>query len=202
MAAMRSGLLLSIAVLLSLGGGAAAHAQQAAPGVRAEIVRLDVVVTDADGKLVRDLQREDFQLLEDGKPQADHAIPRREAARLRGARGRPCGPRGSLDSDARSAGGPGGRVRSRRIARRAGAVRRRSSWTTCTSPPATWTVTKEALHRFVAESLGPEDKVAIVTSSGPGGVQQLTQRPRRCSERRSIASPSGRRTSPRPGARR
>ncbi|HMV83339.1 MAG TPA: VWA domain-containing protein [Blastocatellia bacterium] len=34
-----------------------------------ELVQIDVVVTDKQGKLVSDLKREDFQLLEDGKPQ-------------------------------------------------------------------------------------------------------------------------------------
>ena len=33
---------------------------------------------------------------------------------------------------------------------------------------------KKALRRFVAEFLLPDDRVAVVTSSGPGGVQQLT----------------------------
>ncbi len=41
--------------------------------------------------------------------------------------------------------------------------------------PGNLDYSKEALRRFVAEFLGPDDKVAIVTSSGPGGVQQLTQ---------------------------
>ena len=58
------------------------------PAARAEIVRLDVVVTDADGKLVRDLQREDFRILEDGKPQAitQFLVVTRSPA----APGRPC----------------------------------------------------------------------------------------------------------------
>ena len=34
-----------------------------------ELVQIDVVVTDKQGKLVNDLKREDFQLMEDGKPQ-------------------------------------------------------------------------------------------------------------------------------------
>ncbi len=34
-----------------------------------ELVQIDVVVTDKQGKLVNDLKREDFQLNEDGKPQ-------------------------------------------------------------------------------------------------------------------------------------
>jgi hypothetical protein len=40
------------------------------PGARAEVVQLDAVVTDAKGTVVRDLTQADFQILEDGKPQA------------------------------------------------------------------------------------------------------------------------------------
>src|SRR5437868_487758 len=37
--------------------------------IRTELVQIDVVVKDQKGKLVRDLRREDFEVLEDGKPQ-------------------------------------------------------------------------------------------------------------------------------------
>src|SRR5262245_22161843 len=47
----------------------AARTQQALPGARAELVQLDVVATDPHGALVRDLAAEDFEVLEDGKPQ-------------------------------------------------------------------------------------------------------------------------------------
>lgn len=46
-----------------------ADAQQTVVPVQAEVVQLDAVVTDADGRPVRGLRLEDFQLLEDGKPQ-------------------------------------------------------------------------------------------------------------------------------------
>ena len=38
--------------------------------VRVDYVEVDVVVTDRQGNLVRDLKKEDFQVLEDGKAQA------------------------------------------------------------------------------------------------------------------------------------
>src|SRR6266852_5317237 len=38
--------------------------------VRVDYVEVDVVVTDRQGKIVRDLKKEDFQVLEDGKAQA------------------------------------------------------------------------------------------------------------------------------------
>lgn len=37
--------------------------------IETELVQIDVVVTDKQGKLVSDLKREDFQIFEDGKPQ-------------------------------------------------------------------------------------------------------------------------------------
>lgn len=37
--------------------------------IETELVQIDIVVTDKDGKLVRDLKREDFELYEDGKKQ-------------------------------------------------------------------------------------------------------------------------------------
>ena len=38
--------------------------------VQVDYVEVDVVVTDRQGQIVRDLKKEDFQVLEDGKPQA------------------------------------------------------------------------------------------------------------------------------------
>src|SRR5262245_10388693 len=63
------------AILLALTAGpvrsqqTAAGAQPVVPGARAELVQLDVVVTDASGALVRSLNQEDFQVLEDGQTQ-------------------------------------------------------------------------------------------------------------------------------------
>src|SRR5262245_1790220 len=47
-------------------------AQQQPPTfrVRIDYVEVDVVVTDREGNLVRDLKKEDFQVLEDGKAQS------------------------------------------------------------------------------------------------------------------------------------
>jgi VWFA-related protein len=55
-----------LAVLLTPG----AQAQQSVTGSAAEVVQLDVVVSDSDGKPVRNLTRADFEVQEDGKPQA------------------------------------------------------------------------------------------------------------------------------------
>jgi VWFA-related protein len=145
---------LFIAPLLLFGGGVAARAQQAAPAVQTEIVRLDVVVTDADGKLVRDLAREDFQLLEDGKPQAlsQFLVVHAGAA--------PAGAPEAASAPTAPAKTPGRNV-----------VVFVDDLHIATGH---LDFTKEALHRFVAEFLGPDDRVAIVTSGGPGGIQELT----------------------------
>lgn len=45
------------------------HQQEEKVRLGAQLVQLDVVVTDRSGKIVRGLKRDDFQVLEDGKPQ-------------------------------------------------------------------------------------------------------------------------------------
>src|SRR5881628_2817499 len=69
----------NLAVLLVLLMGAALTAGQNPPPtpqaqqptfkLRVDYVEVDVVVTDRQGNLVRDLKKEDFQVLEDGKAQ-------------------------------------------------------------------------------------------------------------------------------------
>src|SRR5260370_13077213 len=59
-----------VALSLAIAGGhGSAVSQEAVPSARAEIVRLDAVVTDSNGNPIRDLCREDFELRDDGKPQ-------------------------------------------------------------------------------------------------------------------------------------
>jgi VWFA-related protein len=57
------------AAAVILAGSAIAAAAQDVPDSRIELVRLDVVVTDKKGQLVRGLGQSDFVVLEDGKPQ-------------------------------------------------------------------------------------------------------------------------------------
>lgn len=64
---MRNALLAMVVTLLA--AGVTARPQEPVAATRAEIVRLDAVVTDGDGQLVRDLTADDFELFEDGKPQ-------------------------------------------------------------------------------------------------------------------------------------
>jgi VWFA-related protein len=162
---MRHAVLCCSLLPLLVGPGNALPTQEVAPGVRAEIVRLDVVVTDAGGKLVRDLQREDFQVLEDGKPQTltqflvvSRPLPAAPATPEVTA---PAVPSVPAATPVESSAGPGRFVvifvDDLHIA------------------PGHLDFTKDALHRFVAEFLGSDDRVAIVTSSGPGGTQELTR---------------------------
>ena len=73
-------LVLMTGVALTAGQAPAPSAQQQQPAqppaqqpptfkVRVDFVEVDAVVTDREGRLVRDLKKEDFQVLEDGKSQ-------------------------------------------------------------------------------------------------------------------------------------
>ena len=55
----------------------------------AELVQIDVVVTGADGAPARDLRREDFEILEDGRPQSISHFAVGTASRPAAAAGRP-----------------------------------------------------------------------------------------------------------------
>ena len=73
---MKKGLQLA-ALVVFLTGTVLAGRQGAAPQpqpptfrVQVDYVEVDVVVTDRQGNLVRDLKKEDFQVFEDGKPQS------------------------------------------------------------------------------------------------------------------------------------
>lgn len=69
--------LLPLAAVILLCAAIAAQNQQSKQAnnqdnvlrIETELVQIDMVVTDKQGKLVRDLQRENFELLEDGKKQ-------------------------------------------------------------------------------------------------------------------------------------
>ena len=74
---MKSGI--NLAVLLVVSAGVVLTGQTPAPApqsqqptfkLRVDYVEVDVVVSDRQGNLLRDLKKEDFQILEDGKAQA------------------------------------------------------------------------------------------------------------------------------------
>jgi VWFA-related protein len=135
------------------------------PGARAEIVQLDAVVTDARGVIVRDLAREDFQILEDGRPQsvAQFFV----VTRSRPAAAAPSDPGVVVQ------GVPAATPRAAEAA-----------------APARQVVilvddlhiglhsmveAKRSLRRFVDEVTSPDDSIAVVTTSGAGSIQQLTR---------------------------
>src|SRR5829696_1225939 len=67
----------SLAVVLALAAGSSVPAQQRpAPTFRVEVnyVEIDAVVTDAQGGFVRDLTKDDFELIEEGTPQSINAL--------------------------------------------------------------------------------------------------------------------------------
>ena len=148
----------TLALLLVVAAGAALRGQEVPPAARAEIVRLDAVVTDAKGAPVLDLTREDFEVLEDGKPQR---VTNFEPARARGlSTSAPAPPEPAAPV------APADRPTGRQIA----IVVDDLHLARDTAEPA-----KQALLRFVGEQVAAEDEIAVVTTSAPGGLQALTR---------------------------
>ena len=83
----RARLVVFLGVMFGLTGAPGAGQNAPSPGpaappapqtptfrVNVEYVEVDAVVTDRDGQFVRDLEQEDFEIFEDGKPQAISAF--------------------------------------------------------------------------------------------------------------------------------
>jgi VWFA-related protein len=159
---------LALAAGLGAGGLVPAPAQEIAPAVRAELVQIDVIVVDAQGKPVRDLTRDNFQVLEDGKPQRiAHFIL---AGPNRAALTAPSPSPAPADSPATPAAAttPATPEPARGPARRVVIV-----VDDLHIARGNLDYAKKALDRFVSEFVAPEDEVALVTTSA-GPVQQLT----------------------------
>jgi VWFA-related protein len=150
----------ALAAPLLAGGFAASLPQGPTAGIGAEIVRLDVVVTDARGNPVPNLTRGDFEVLEDGRPQriTNFVLVVRRPATSPEATAQP--PPAS-EAPAETAAGP---IRHIVIVVDDLHMARESV------DPA-----KAALRRFVAAQVAPDDKVALVATSSPAGLQPLTQ---------------------------
>ena len=157
MAGMRFGAPLLIAVCLSSWGVPSAPAQQAAPAARAEIVRLDVVVTDPEGRVVRDLTEQDFDVREDGKPQR---IRHFVVAGQSGI-GLAPGPEAGAPPGTTAPAGPGRHI----------VIVFDDLHVSDSSLP----YTRDALRRFVREFTSADDTVALLTTSAGGVLQQLTR---------------------------
>lgn len=144
-------------VLAVLIAAPSAPAQQTVTPARTEVVQLDAVVTDAKGNLVRNLTREDFEILEDGKKQpVTHFVA---AIRTPGGRADIAAPaQGEVAGTDTS---PGRQVvvvlDDLHIAH------------------GNLHETKLALRRLVQEFTAADDNVALVTTSGVGGRPTFTQ---------------------------
>jgi VWFA-related protein len=167
-AALRSAVAPAIALLLAAG---ASPAPQAAPGreqqkapslppVRAELVQLDVVVTDRDGRCVAGLGPGDFEVLEDGRPQplSHFAEEARPGVRAEAAAPSPSGPAPApVPAPARPA--PRGRLFVLAV-------------DDLHTAPGNMAGARRAMTRFVDDQVSGDDLVALATTSGTRGVFQ------------------------------
>jgi VWFA-related protein len=158
----RSAVAPSIALLLA--AAAVSSAPQAAPSlppVRAELVQLDVVVTGRDGRCVAGLDPGDFEILEDGRPQAlshfaEEARPglRPEAV---------AAPPPSAPAPAPAAAPVPSPRRGRFFVLAVDDLH---------TAPGNMAEARRAMTRFVEEQVSADDLVALATTSGTQGVFQ------------------------------
>ncbi|HYO99453.1 MAG TPA: VWA domain-containing protein, partial [Pyrinomonadaceae bacterium] len=139
--------------------------------ITTNLVQVDAVVTDKEGRVVTDLRAEDFEVLEDGRPQAitnlsfiplepDAAVPRAgDAAR----------PLATKDKNAPPAPvAPPVRLRPEQVRRTMALVAGNLSFGTSDA-------VHDALKKYVNEQVQPNDLVAIISLFGSGGaLQQFT----------------------------
>jgi len=167
--------LLSCLVVL-LAGAAPSQAPQPAPEqrppatptlpvVRTELVQLDVTVTDKDGRNVSGLTARDFVLLEDGRPQAlsHFATGGRPAVETSGPADVAAAPAASAPTPAAPPPPPPATSRGRHLVLLMDDLH---------TAPANLPQAQEAMRRFVREQIASDDRVAVVTTSGSGGVFQ------------------------------
>jgi len=131
--------------------------------ISTDLVQTDVTVLDKQGRLVEGLQREQFELLVDGKPQSISFLEQITAGSRREANLviRPVPENGKEPTD------PGPSV-----------LRGRTIFFFVDDmhlSPDSMRRTREMLQRFVTKTMGDADQVAITTASGQlGFLQQLT----------------------------
>lgn len=167
MAVLASALPVLALAVTAAGQELAPNSQQSAPveqpllRVNVDLVQVDVVVTDSKGKHIEDLKPEEFEILESGKPQritnfsfisdtrSGMVVTGREAAK---------GP----TAPARIA--PGQANRTIAVVVDDLGIMERS-----------FMALHAALEKFVDQQVGPDDLVAIITTSGRlGALQRLT----------------------------
>ncbi len=153
------------AVAPGVGAGAQSTAEQPGsrrmeiiPSVEAELVQVDVVVTDKDGRLVTNLKQQDFVLLEDGKPQ--------QISHFLVSSHRPA-PVAESAPDTPGAEPPAEAPLGRYVVLAVDDLHMSTS---------SLFAAKAALKRFVDRQVSDEDAVAIATTSGSAGLfQPFTQ---------------------------
>jgi VWFA-related protein len=126
------------------------------PSQQVEVVRIEVVVAEKRGRSRADLKREDFAVFEDGKPQPIvqfHAFTRPRAA----TPSEPSLPAGSNDETAEDL------LPARYIVLAIDDVH---------MEPDSLARSRKALSRFLDQDLRPEDRVALVTTSGASALSQ------------------------------
>jgi len=159
--------LISVLVLTSLAQTPAPQSQQDEEVVRitTKLVQVDAVVTDKNGKLVRDLKPEEVQIFEDGRPQKitnfSFYLAEREA---------PAEPARPLPVDKTAVAAPPVRLRPDQVRRTIALVVDDLGL----SFESTHYV-RRALKKFVDEQMQAGDLVAIIrTAGGMGALQQFT----------------------------
>ena len=129
--------------------------------VQVDYVEVDVLVTDGRGNYVRDLKREDFQVFEDGKPQAvtnfaliDIPIERAE---------RPLFAKQGIEPDVRSNEQPfDGRIYVMLLDQ-------------AHTLPQNTNLVRRAAQKFIDEKLGANDLMAVVFARGVAGGEDYGQ---------------------------
>ncbi|HQR33842.1 MAG TPA: VWA domain-containing protein [Blastocatellia bacterium] len=133
--------------------------------IETELVQVDLVVTDKQGKIVKDLKREDFQIFEDGKPQTithfSVGTATRQATWLRTepkTSGKTASATALPASPAINAG--------RYLVLAVDDIHLK---------PANLMLAKKTLAKFIDQQIGQSDQVAMITTSGQVGMfQQFT----------------------------
>ena len=161
--------------ILILGGALAARAaapqaaQSTLPPVGVELVQVDVAVTDKDGRPIAGLTAADFEVREDGKPQAVAYFGvegRTEDAVPAPALSKPLPPAEVIAAPARPA-PPRSSVRQIVLA-----------VDDLHIAPTNMVAARAALKKFVDEQVDEDDRVALVTTSGSTGLSQELTRDR------------------------
>ena len=139
----------------------------ALPAVRTELVQLDVTVTDKEGHNVAGLSPRDFVLLEDGRPQAlsHFAVGGRPAVdgeTPQAATSAPSATATPVSAPAAPA-APPAVSRGRHIVLLVDDLH---------TAQADLPQAQIAMRKFVSEQISLDDRVAVVTTSGSGGVFQ------------------------------